>query len=195
MKTNRIRLTESQLNRVIKESVRNILNEDWADDFNSAMDKKDYLQAKSEYDSKSLFKRILAMIGGNKPKDPNAKATLNKYVESFNREHNIGQCATYNDGSSFGSAMKYDSDDGYPVLKATHYDPYSGAYHQSRRKFNPNGNEEEWGIAYPYSETGVTLKDLPQSANDDAKRQYDSFNRNREEIRNVINQRNRQRQI
>lgn len=190
----KVKLTESQLHNIIKESVKQVLNENWETDFNAAIDKRDYIQSKNEYNSKSWFNRILAMIRGNKPKDPNTEATLeqllNKYVESFNKEHNIGKRTDYNDGSSFHSTMKYDNKDGYPVLSATHYDSNSGTVAQTRKKFNSNGREEEWGIKYPYSEIGYTMKDLPKNANDDSKRQYDNFNRNREEITNVINRRN-----
>lgn len=190
---NKYRLTESQLHNIIKESVKGVLKEDWAADFNSAMDKKDYLQAKQQYDSQSWFKRILTMIKGNKPVDRNAEATLqqllDKYVASFNKEHNIGTRKDYADGSSFHSSMKYDSTDGYPVLTATHDGPSQGVA-QSRKKYNQDGSEEEWGIKYPYSEMGYTMHDVPEYANDDAKRRYSDFKRNGEEIRRVIQNRN-----
>ena len=186
-----IKLTETDLHNIIKESVSNILNEDWEKDFNDAMDKMDYIKSKKEYDSKSLFKKILAMVQGKKPIDPNTYYTLedllNKYVISFNSEHNIGNLIRGNDGSSFHSRMKYNGDNGYPVLSSTYYD--GNVAFQTRREFNKNGNEKELGIEYPYSEFGLTMDKIPDNAKDYAKRQYDNFNRNKEEIRNVIKKR------
>lgn len=40
MKRNKVRLTESQLHNVIKQSVKKILKESFEDDFNNARDKK-----------------------------------------------------------------------------------------------------------------------------------------------------------
>ena len=188
----KITLTESQLHDLIKESIENILKEAWEDDYNQAMDKLDYQNNKNEYDSKKWYQKILAMVSGNKPKDPNPDKTLeqllNGYVDAFNREHNIGKRDEYGNGETFHSKMNYNTDTKMPVLKGTYSD--GNTAYQSRRAFKNDGSHEEWGVSYPYSEFGVTMKDIPSDAHDGAKRKYQQFNKNTKEISDVINRRN-----
>ena len=191
-----IRLTESDLHRVIKESVKEVLRESWEEDYNAAMDKQDYQKNKAAYDSKKWYQKILAMMKGQKPKDPNADTTLrdllSKYVEAFNAEHGLGKRIEYPNGETFHSVMKYSSDDtnyGQPVLSATHY--ADGYATQSRKGFRNDGQEEEWGIQYPYNEFGATGDVAPDNAHPGVKKQYDRFKNNRAEIQNVINNRQR----
>ena len=195
MKKQVIRLTESDLHNIIKNSVNKILKEGWEDDYNAAMDKQDYMKKKEEYDSKAWYQKILAMISGNKPKDPNASAELkdllNNYVNAFNKEHGIGKRMNFDNGESFHSTMGYSTDKqnyGQPVLSATYFDG-NGAT-QSRKAYKSNGDEKEWGIRYPYSEIGVTGDEAPINANPTVKKQYQRFHDNRREIQNAIRKRN-----
>lgn len=187
-----IKLTESDLHQLVTESVKKCLNEKWQDDYNRAMDKRDYLQQKQEYDSKSIFNKLLAMIKGNKPKDPDEgfelKELLDRYVQAFNMEHNIGKLSNYGNGETYHSTMKYSKDKNYePVLKSMYYDGNTG--YQSRKAFDSNGNEEEWGTEYPYSEFSVTSDEAPQHASNFAKQDFKNFNKNRQEIANTIKNR------
>ena len=189
-----IRITETDLHNIVNESVRTILREAWENDYNAAMDKQDYLKKKEDYDSKAWYKKILALVSGNKPKDPNSgaelKDLLNNYVEAFNKEHGIGHRIDYGDGETFHSRMSYSSDDdnyGQPVLSATYND--GNMVTQSRKSFNDSGDETEWGVKYPYSEFGVTGDEAPSGSNPNVDNQYRKFNNNREEIKNVIRNR------
>lgn len=187
-----IRLTERDLHKLIKESVNSILKEDWSKDYNNAMDKFDYETDKSKYDSKKWYQKILAMISGQKPKDPNPQKTLKSlldgYVEAFNKEHGIGNMVDYDGGETFHSAMKYQSDNKQPVLTAT-YNSGDGQVQQSRKAFNPDGSKEEWGIAYPYSEIGVTGDKAPNNSNNMVKNNYNKFINNQDEISRVVRDR------
>jgi hypothetical protein len=187
-------LSESKLKNIISESVKQVLKEKWEEDYNAAMDKYDYENNKAEYDSKKWYQKIAAMISGNKPKDPNPqqtlKALLDGYVEAFNKEHGIGKRSEYGNGETFHSRMAYQSDNKQPVLRAT-YNSGDGYIQQSRKAFRNDGSKEEWGIAYPYSEMGVTGDEAPRNAHDSAKWEYNKFKRNQDEISNVIKNRNK----
>lgn len=187
--------SESMLHNTIKEAVKSVLSEGWEDDYNAAMDKQDYMNAKKEYDAKPFLKRMAARLTGKRPKDPNSDASLEdllrKYPKSFNKEHGIGTRTDYPGGESFHSSMYAADEDGQPVLTATHYSDETGAAQQTRKKFNKDGGNTEWGISYPLSEFGVTMKDVPLYANDDAKRKYQNFKNHEVEISDVIKNRKR----
>jgi hypothetical protein len=197
MSKNKIRITENELKQIVAESVKKVLNENWEDDYNAAMDKADYQTAKKEYDSKNIFGKLFAMVSGNKPVDKNPQKTLedllNQYVIAFNQEHGIGKRADYANGEAFHSKMVYSGDKSnlnQPIISATYTRPGGNSVEQSRRAFNSDGSSEEWGIGYPYSEIGRTLKGRPDSKNQYVQKGYDDFLRHRDEIGNVIKRRN-----
>jgi hypothetical protein len=185
-----IRLTESDLQNIIKKSVNRILKEDWGEYYDNAMEKMDYVRAQEEYDSKKWYQKILAMVQGQRPKDAHPNESLDellaKYVQAYNKEHGIGHRIEYGNGETFHSAMRH-GEDGQPVLTATHYDGNTAT--QSRKQFDRYGNESELGVGYPTSEFGVTGDKAPRGSHPNVADQYRKFDANREEIRNRLRNR------
>ena len=191
-----IRLTESELKRFISEAVKRSLSEDWEADYNKAMDKADYESARQEYDSKNIFGKLMAMVSGKRPKDSNPEQTLeellNQYVNAFNKEHGIGKRSDYKTGESFHSKMSYSGDKSnknQPVLTATYSN--GNGVEQSRRAFQNDGSSSEWGIGFPHSEIGHTVRnDRLSTSNPEIQGEYDKFKQHRGEISNAIRRRN-----
>lgn len=194
-------VNEGRLRRIVKESVRRVLSENWEDDYNAAMDKVDYNRQKSEFDGYPWYKRLLKRVMMQNPKDPNPKKTADElasqYVRSFNQEHGMGERTDYPNGESFHSGMNYQKGNYRPVMSATYFDGNGG--YGERKAYNDNGDEEEWGIAYPYSEIGITGRPddaakKSQYDSDDVERRYRKYDDARQEIGNVMKNRNNRKQ-
>lgn len=188
-------LTENRMKRIVRESIANVLTEDWENDYNTFKDKQEYDVKKQEFDQKGLFKRMVARILRNAPKDPNPKATARElaqaYVDAFNQEHGLGKRTDYPEGGSFHSKMGWQSGSMEPVLSATRQDP-DGWITQSRMAFDSDGSDREWGSEYP-SDIASDGRPQPYEIGDnyDLKQKYQTFDKNRSEISNVLRKRNR----
>ena len=186
-----VNINEAELRQIVSESVKSMLKEDWAADYNAAMDKVDYNNAKNAWDERSLFQKIVGFIKRERPNDPNPEKTAeelaNAYVESFNSEHNMGTRSDYANDGSMHTKMYYQSGNMRPVLKATRDD--GNGYYQERKAFDEKGNEEEWGIEYPYSELGATGRPNPENQSNDVRSAYRKFDAARDEVGSVMRDR------
>lgn len=130
--------------------------------------KKDYLNAKAEFEKKPWLTRIWLTITGRKPKDPTPGKSIDELATAFTAEYNrnkgFGPKMEFDDGY-VSTEVKYNQDTFLPVLVITMYIYKFGCFFMERKKFNEDGRYDEWGIAYPYSECGVSglPNDIPAS--------------------------------
>lgn len=196
----KIRLTESTLHKIVKESINRILQEAWSDDYYAMKDKMGYEKDLEAYKASPWYKRLLKRVMRQNPQDPNpdktAQQLAQQYVDSFKKEHaaqGVGRRIKYNDGSSMHTGFNYNSKTHEPVISATYYN--GNTAFGDRQAFNDQGYTEQWGIGFPYSEIGVTGRpnEVPYNNNwpnnehsGDVDRRYRNYDNMRDEISKVI---------
>lgn len=182
-KNNNMRLTESQLRQIVRESAKKVLSE-----LNKEYEDMHKAKAYDDYLGQNMFKRGWDIVTGKRPEKPYPytpnepmSARAQRYVDAFNQSHRLGTRVDYDNGESYNSRMNWsdDPENRYePVLSQTTFDGSTVA--QQRKAYDEAGNEKEWGIEYPYSEMGYTGE--YEGDNDDIKRRSADFKKLRGEV-------------
>ena len=123
--------------------------------------KRDYELALNAYKSKSWIKRLWLLVTGRKPKDPAPGNSLGEILAlvyfRLNSENNLRNRINHGYDSVY-ARIKWNDETKLPVVMCTIC--LDGCFYEERKAFNQDGSKNEWGIAYPFSECGVT--GLPQ---------------------------------
>lgn len=182
-KNNNMRLTESQLRQIVRESAKKVLSE-----INKEYEDMHKAKAYDDYLGQNMFKRGWDIVTGKRPEKPYPytpnepmSTRAQRYVDAFNQSHRLGNRVDYDNGESYNSRMNWsdDPENRYePVLSQTTFDGSTVA--QQRKAYDEAGNEKEWGIEYPYSEMGYTGE--YEGDNDDIKRRSADFKKLRGEV-------------
>lgn len=182
-KNNNMRLTESQLRQIVRESAKKVLSE-----INKEYEDMHKAKAYDDYLGQNMFKRGWDIVTGKRPEKPYPytpnepmSARAQRYVDAFNQSHRLGTRVDYDNGESYNSRMNWSNDpeNRYePVLSQTTFDGSTVA--QQRKAYDEAGNEKEWGIEYPYSEMGYTGE--YEGDNSDIKRRSADFKKLRGEV-------------
>lgn len=158
MKKTLIRMTESDLRNIVKNSVAKMIKEGWEDEYNEALDKRDFEIAYEKYKNEPWFKRFIKRVAGRSPKDPNpgvdSRTLANKYSDTYNDDEAFRN--DYSDGSAVQTRMGYHGDTLDPVFSTIHRGPgwIDPQIHKSRVSFDRNGNPSEMGLTNYEDEAG-----------------------------------------
>ena len=182
-KNNNMRLTESQLRQIVRESAKKVISE-----INKEYEDMHKAKAYDDYLGQNMFKRGWDIVTGKRPEKPYPytpnepmSARAQRYADAFNQSHRLGNRVDYDNGESYNSRMNWsdDPENRYePVLTQTTFDGSTVA--QQRKAYDEAGNEKEWGIEYPYSEMGYTGE--YEGDNSDIKRRSAEFKKLRGEV-------------
>lgn len=106
------------------------------------------------YHEKSWYKKLLSTEPHTDLKTTNPDAWMQDAARDFNKKHNLNKTVVLNNCMYTKVYMHYQAYTTLPLLVIMQFD--GNCYYQRRRAFKEDGSYEEWGIAYPYSESGVT---------------------------------------
>lgn len=180
-----VRLTESQIRNIVRESIVRIAEEEgWAQEYQNMLDAGE----RDRYANQGFLKRALDTITGKRPPKPAGYKKnepmddrASRYVQAFNNEKGTGRRTDYPDGTSSHVGMKY-TDQYEPMLSHFEYDGSTG--YGERNYFGPNGLERTEGPKYPESEFSVRGR-YRNSENPDIDRNLNRFDSLSREIADV----------